>query len=113
MKKVDNNEQIRTEFQSNVRVAVSPVRPTLVRIKVADYYNRKIQQKYPGIITRSAGQTTITIYKKDINKIIPVEYAILRGTPSEYIIYTAMNLTPPELIIPLYRCSSSAATNRW
>lgn len=103
IKKVDNNEQIRTEFQSNVRVAVSPVRPTLVRIKVADYYNRKIQQKYPGIITRSAGQTTITIYKKDINKIIPVEYAILRGTPSEYIIYTGDEFNSAGVDYPLYQ----------
>ena len=100
--KIDNGEQIKTEFPSSVRVAISPVRPTLVRARISDYYNRKIQQKYPNLIARSAGQTTISIYKKDINKIIPIQYAQSQGTPSEYIIYTGDEFNFNGVDYPIY-----------
>lgn len=100
--KLDNGEQIKTEFPSSVRVAISPVRPTLVRARLSDYYNRKIQQKYPNLIARSAGQTTISIYKKDINKIIPIQYAQSQGTPSEYIIYTGDEFNVTGVDYPIY-----------
>lgn len=103
IKKIENNEQLKTDLQSNVRVAISPVRPSLVRAKVADYYNRKIQQKYPDIMARSAGQTTITIYKKDITKMIPIQYTISKGTPSEYIIYTGDEFSTTGVDYPIYQ----------
>ncbi|MFA7074825.1 MAG: hypothetical protein WC234_06535, partial [Endomicrobiaceae bacterium] len=100
--KIENNEQLKTDLHSNVRVAISPVRPSLVRAKVADYYNRKINQKYPNIMARSAGQTTITIYKKDITKMIPIQHAISQGTPGEYIIYTGDEFGTTGVDYPIY-----------
>ncbi len=99
---IENGEDLNVRAESLVRFVVTAFRPTLVRQKVAGYYRTLIHKKYPGLEVISSGQTTISVYKKGINKYIPVRQAINSGTSADEIIYTGDEFNVTGVDYPIY-----------
>ena len=99
---IENGEDLNIHPESLVRVVVTAFRPTLVREKVAEYYKTLINKKYPNLEIISSGQTTISVYKKGINKYIPLRQAINKGTSSDEIIYTGDEFNITGVDYPIY-----------
>jgi len=90
IKKIEDGkgeEDINKYFDSPVRYVVIS-RPSVIRGAIATYFNNIVQQKYPDLQVVSTGQTTLSVYKKDVNKSIPIKNIMDNGIPASNIIFT-------------------------
>ena len=99
---IEKGDNLNISADSLVRYVVTAFRPTLVREQVAKYYRQIIQNKYPDLEVVSTGQTTISVYKKGINKTIPLKYAMSNGTLPGSIIYTGDEFNIGGVDYPVY-----------
>ncbi len=99
---VESGEDLNTNVESLVRCVVTAFRPTLVREQVAKYYKQIIQKKYPDLEIISTGQTTISVYKKGINKYIPLRQALNSGVLASDVIYTGDEFNIGGVDYPIY-----------
>lgn len=95
-------QNLSQELKSNVRYIITAFRPNLVREKVAQYFKRIVQQKYPKLDVISTGQTTICVYKKSVNKSVPLRNEINNGTPAQNIIFTGDEFNVGGVDYPIY-----------
>ncbi|MCR4663244.1 MAG: hypothetical protein K5622_05080 [Endomicrobiaceae bacterium] len=110
---MDKGININLIANSDVRYVVTAFRPTLVREQVTKYYRRIIQKKYDNLAVISSGQTTISVYKENINKTIPLDYAIKTeaGYPTN-IIYTGDEFNEGGVDYPVYELQQKNGYNR-
>ncbi|MBR3628578.1 MAG: hypothetical protein IKN42_07035 [Elusimicrobia bacterium] len=99
---IEKGENLCTFTDSPVRFVVTAFRPTVVRAAVADYFRNIIQQKYPELEVVSTGQTTISVYKKGINKSIPLRVTIKNGIPASSVIFTGDEFNVGGVDYPIY-----------
>ena len=102
MESIESGEDLNITAESLVRYVVTAFRPTLVRQQVAKYYKQIIEKKYPDLEIVSTGQTTISVYKKGINKYIPLRQALKNGTLASDIIYTGDEFNIGGVDYPVY-----------
>ncbi len=102
MESIESGEDLNITAESSVRYVVTAFRPTLVRQQVAKYYKQIIEKKYPDLEIVSTGQTTISVYKKGINKYIPLRQALKNGTLASDIIYTGDEFNIGGVDYPVY-----------
>ncbi len=99
---IEKGDDLNTHAESVVRFVVTAFRPTLIREQVAKYYRQIIEKKYPDLEVVSTGQTTISIYKKNINKAVPLLNAINNGTSASNIIFTGDEFSSIGVDYPIY-----------
>ncbi len=99
---IERGENLCIFTDSSVRFVVTAFRPTVVRASVADYFRNIIQQKYQDLEVVSVGQTTLSIYKKGIDKTIPLRNAIQNGTSASNIIFTGDEFNATGVDYPIY-----------
>lgn len=99
---IDNGQNLSQKLTSNVRYIITAFRPNLVRENVAQYFKRIVQQKYPELDVISTGQTTICVYKKAVNKSVPLRNEINNGTPAQNIIFTGDEFNVGGVDYPIY-----------
>ena len=99
---IERGENLNVYAESLVRFVVTAFRPTLIREQVAKYYRQIIEKKYPDLEVVSTGQTTISIYKKSINKAVPLANAISNGTSASNIIFTGDEFSSLGVDYPIY-----------
>ena len=102
IERIDNGQNLLQELTSPVRYIVTSFRANLIREKVADYFKRIIQQKYPDLEVISTGQTTLCVYKKGINKSVPLRNEIDNGTPAQNIIFSGDEFNAGGVDYPVY-----------
>ena len=99
---IEKGDDLNTHAESLVRFVVTAFRPTLIREQVAKYYRQIIEKKYPDLEVISTGQTTISIYKRNINKAVPLLNAIRNGTSASNIIFTGDEFSSIGVDYPIY-----------
>ena len=102
IEEIEKGKDLNISAESDVRFVVTAFRPTLVREQVAKYYKNIIQKKYSDLEIVSTGQTTISVYKKGINKTIPLRYAMSNGALASNIIYTGDEFNVGGVDYPVY-----------
>lgn len=101
IKSIEQGDNLYETFESPVRYVVI-IRPSLVREKVTDYFKDIIQQKYPDLEVISTGQTTLSVYKKGINKATPIKNLIQNGALEQNIIFTGDEFNVGGVDYPVY-----------
>ena len=99
---IEKGKDLNISAESDVRFVVTAFRPTLVREQVAKYYRQIIQSKYSDLEVVSTGQTTISVYKKGINKTIPLIHAMRNGALARDIIYSGDEFNDGGVDYPVY-----------
>ena len=102
IEEIEKGKDLNISAESDVRFVVTAFRPTLVREQVAKYYRQIIQSKYSDLEVVSTGQTTISVYKKGINKTIPLIYAMRNGALARDIIYSGDEFNDGGVDYPVY-----------
>ena len=102
IEEIEKGKDLNISAESDVRFVVTAFRPTLVREQVAKYYKNIIQKKYSDLEIVSTGQTTISVYKKGINKTVPLRYAMSTGALARNIIYTGDEFNVGGVDYPVY-----------
>ena len=102
MESIENGENLCTFVDSSVRYVVTAFRPTLVRQKVAAFYENIVQKQYPELYVASTGLTTINVSKKGINKTIPLRMVLRNGTAAQDIIFTGDEFNFGGVDYPIY-----------
>ena len=101
-KSIEEGKNLCVFTDSPVRFVVTAFRPSVVRAGVADYFRSIIEPKYPDLEVVSTGQTTLSIYKKGINKSIPLKNAIQNGILPADIIFTGDEFNTGGVDYPTY-----------
>ena len=99
---VEKGENLCLFTDSPVRFVVTAFRPTVVRAAVADYFRNIIQKKYPDLEVVSTGQTTLSVYKKGIDKSVPLRIAMQNGVSASNIIFTGDEFNTGGVDYPIY-----------
>ncbi len=99
---IERGENLCVFTDSSVRFVVTAFRPTVVRAAVADYFRNIVQQKYPELEVISTGQTSLSVYKKGVDKSVPLRNAIQNGIPASSIIFTGDEFNVGGVDYPIY-----------
>lgn len=99
---IERGENLCVFTDSSVRFIVTAFRPTVVRAAVADYFRNIVQQKYPELEVISTGQTSLSVYKKGVDKSVPLRNAIQNGIPASSIIFTGDEFNVGGVDYPIY-----------
>lgn len=86
-----NGEYSKASADTEVRVALVPIRVTHIKDKIADYYEKKVTKidKYKHLKVESSGRTTINIMKRSTNKTVPIRHEMEEnGTPPSKVMYS-------------------------
>ena len=102
IEEIENGKNLNISAESDVRFVVTAFRPTLVREQVAKYYKQIIETKYSNLEIVSTGQTTISVYKKGINKTIPLMHVMSNGALVRNIIYSGDEFNKGGVDYPVY-----------
>ena len=110
IKDIEEGKNINKYFDSPVRFVVIS-RPTVVREAIVAYFNSIIRQKYSDLEVVSTGQTTISIYKKGVDKSIPVKNVMDNGIPASNIIFTGDEFNDGGVDYPIYKLQQNQGNN--